>query len=153
LTPAAARSFAEPLSVLHRAAFPGDPWGAEATSEIAGISGFFALIARHLAEPAGFALAFGPCEECEIAALGVVPEYRRLGIGAALLEGVRIEALRRGARAIVLEVAADNVAARALYAAGGYVRAGRRRDYYHRTGRSIDAILLRLTIIRPPTSI
>jgi ribosomal-protein-alanine N-acetyltransferase len=153
LTPAAARALAAPLSRLHRATFAADPWGPEAISEIAVLAGFFGVIAWEDAVPVGFALAFGLDEEFEIIALGVVPERRRAGIGAAVLDAVGGEVRRRGARGIVLEVAADNAAAQSLYAAYGFVQAGFRRNYYRRAGRSADAQVLRLTLAEPPPSI
>jgi ribosomal-protein-alanine N-acetyltransferase len=153
LTPPAACILAPLLSRLHRVAFAADPWGPEAISEIAVLAGFFGLIAWENALPVGFALAFGLGEEFEIIALGVVPERRRAGIGAALVDALCGEVRRRGARVISLEVAADNAAARALYAAQGFVRAGLRRDYYRRAGRSVDAHVLRLTLAPPPSSI
>jgi [ribosomal protein S18]-alanine N-acetyltransferase len=153
LTAAAVHAGAEPLSLLHRAAFPDDPWSPAAIAEIAGLVGFFGLVARRDGEPVGLALAFGAGDECEIATLGVLPEWRRMGIGAALLGGVCGEARRRGARAVFLEVADDNIAARALYVANGFVSVGRRRNYYWRAGRTVDALLLRHTLVCPPTSI
>jgi ribosomal-protein-alanine N-acetyltransferase len=153
LTPPAARALALVLSRLHRAAFAADPWGPQAISEIAVLAGFFGLIAWENALPVGFALAFGAGEEFEIIALGVLPERRRAGIGAALLGALCGEVRRRGARGVILEVAADNAAARALYAGHGFVRAGLRRDYYRRAGRSVDAQMLRLTLAAPPPSI
>ena len=153
LTPTAASTLAAPLARLHRAAFAADPWGPQAIREIAVLAGFFGLIAWEGATPVGFALAFDAGDECEIIALGVVPERRRTGIGAALLGALCGEVLRRGGRGIVLEVAADNAAARSLYAAHGFVRAGSRRDYYRRRGHSVDADVLRLTLAAPPPSI
>lgn len=153
LTPPAARALAEPLSRLHRAAFPDDPWGPAAIMQIAGLAGFFGVLVCEAGEPVGFALAFGAGDTCEIAALGVLPERRRNGLGTALLDGVCAEARCRAAHAVILEVAVDNVAAQALYAASGFIRAGRRENYYRRAGRSVDADLLRLTLPRPPGSI
>jgi [ribosomal protein S18]-alanine N-acetyltransferase len=153
LTPQAARALAIPLALLHRACFADDPWDAKTIAEIAGLAGFFGLVARDDADPVGFAFAFGPGPECEIASLAVVPERRRAGIGAALLEAICDEARRRGSECVVLEVAADNEAARLLYAARGFVRAGWRRDYYRRAGCQIDAQVLRLTLAPPPSSI
>jgi ribosomal-protein-alanine N-acetyltransferase len=153
LSPPAACALAALLARLHRAAFAADPWGPEAISEIAVLAGFFGLIAWEDALPVGFALAFGHGEEFEIIALGVVPERRRAGIGAALLDALCGEVRRRGARGIILEVAADNAAARALYAAHGFVRAGLRRDYYRRAGCAVDAQVLRFTLAAPPGSI
>jgi [ribosomal protein S18]-alanine N-acetyltransferase len=153
LTPPMVRALADPLSLLHRASFADDPWSPQAICEIAGLSGFFGLIARENAAPVGFAFAFGVGEECEIAALGVVPERRRTGIGAALLDALCREVRRRGARGIILEVAADNAAAGSLYASRGFLRAGWRRDYYRRGQRPFDAQVLRLTFAVPPPSI
>jgi ribosomal-protein-alanine N-acetyltransferase len=149
----ATRSLAVPLSRLHHAAFPDDPWDPRAILAIAGLAGFFGFVAWEDVEPAGLAFAFGVGDEYEIAALGVVPAWRRTGIGTALLAGLCDEIRRRGGRSIVLEVAADNGAAQALYAAFGFVRIGRRRDYYRRPGRRVDAEVLRFTLVPPPPSI
>jgi ribosomal-protein-alanine N-acetyltransferase len=46
-----------------------------------------------------------------------------------------------------LEVAEDNLAARALYDGAGFAVAGRRRDYYgHADGSRSDALVLRLDL-------
>ena len=48
---------------------------------------------------------------------------------------------------IWLEVAADNAAARGLYAALGFIEYGRRSKYYKRAGNlAVDAVLMRLDI-------
>ena len=102
-------------------------------------------IAWETGDPVGFALAIGLGGECEVVALGVAPERRQAGMGTILLKSICNESRNIGARSVVLEVAADNVAARALYARNGFVQAGRRRNYYRRRGTSIDALVLRLT--------
>jgi ribosomal-protein-alanine N-acetyltransferase len=153
LTPAVACSLAAPLALMHGSCFPGDPWDAQAIAGIAGLAGFFGLLAAEAGEPAGFVFAFGHDDEYEIAALGVVPKRRRSGIGRALVDALCGEVRRRGGRHIVLEVAVDNAAARSLYAASGFVRAGWRRDYYRRAGASVDAQVLRLTLLPAPYSI
>jgi [ribosomal protein S18]-alanine N-acetyltransferase len=152
LTPSATRALPALLSQLHRAAFAADPWDPEAISELAVLAGFFALIAWEDGLPVGFALAFGAGEDCEIIALGVVPARRRSGIGTALLDTLSGKARRR-ASGIVLEVAADNIAARSLYAARGFVPVGSRRSYYRRAGQSVDAEVLRLTLAPSSPSI
>lgn len=148
-----ARSLAVPLSRLHRTAFADDPWDPQAIVAIAGLAGFFGVVAWEDAEPVGLALAFGVRGEYEIAALGVVPQWRRTGIGTALLAALSGEIRRRGGHSIVLEVAADNPGAQALYAACGFVRVGRRRHYYRRAGRRVDAEVLRFTLVASPPSI
>ncbi len=149
LTPAAC-SLATPLSVLHASCFPQDPWDPKAVCEIIRMPGFFGRIAWETGDPVGFALAIGLGGECEVVALGVAPERRQAGMGTILLKSICTESRNIGARSVVLEVAADNVAARALYARNGFVQTGRRRNYYRRRGTSIDALVLRLTFPAAP---
>ncbi len=136
---------ADALSMLHRACFPEDPWSSPAIAEIMRIMGCFGQIAWADEMPAGFALALDLHRECEILALGVLSERRREGIGSALLDSVCSEGRIRGAKCIVLEVAVDNNAARALYNTRGFTPVGHRRDYYRQASRCIDALVLRRT--------
>jgi [ribosomal protein S18]-alanine N-acetyltransferase len=142
----AAAALATPLSKLHHLCFPDDPWPSRAVAEIMAISGFFGRIACANDEPAGLALAQGLGQECEILTLGVVPKRRRTGIGSALLASVVDEARRRGAGQLFLEVADDNIAARALYAAQGFIQVGRRTNYYRRVSSLADALVMRLLL-------
>jgi len=139
-------ALANPLSLLHNACFPADSWDAEAIAEIMGLVGFFGQIASEDGTPVGFVLAYIPSGACEILSLGVVVPRRRYGIGSALLDSACREACRRGADSVVLEVAVDNAAARALYAARGFGAIGRRQNYYRREGRSVDALVLRIAL-------
>jgi [ribosomal protein S18]-alanine N-acetyltransferase len=137
---------AGPLSILHRACFPEDPWNVAAMTEIMGMAGFFGRIAWEDETPAGFALALDLREECEVLSLAVAPERRRSGVGSALLGAVCVEARLRGAEWIVLEVAADNIPALDLYAVHGFVQVGRRFGYYPRERCRVDALVLRLRL-------
>jgi len=134
------------LSILHGSCFSEDPWDIPAIAGIMGIAGFFGRIAWEDEEPTGFVLALGLAEECEILSLGVLPDRRRAGYGSALLGSVCSEAMRRNIRSVVLEVAADNAAARALYAARGFLSVGCRPNYYRRARGRIDALILRLPL-------
>jgi [ribosomal protein S18]-alanine N-acetyltransferase len=144
----AAGMIAVPLSMLHGACFPDEPWEPQAIANIIAIAGFFGRIAWEDDEAAGFALALDLGGECEILALGVVTGRRRAGTGSALLAAICEELPRRGANSVFLEVAADNAGARALYAVGGFVQIGRRRNYYRRLGGPVDALVLRRAIAR-----
>ena len=62
------------------------------------------------------------------------------GVGRALLGGFLGECLRNGARKVMLEVRASNVAAMGLYARAGFARTGERRWYYSEPVE--DAILM-----------
>ena len=140
---------ADALALLHSACFPDDPWGPSAIAEIMGMAGFFGRIAWDGETPAGFAVALDLHDECEILSLGALPERRREGVGMALLDSLCVEARRRRAECIVLEVAVDNIAALALYAVRGFIPVGRRGNYYRRIGHSADALVLRLALAGP----
>ena len=85
------------------------------------------------------ALLIGP--EAEIADLAVAPEWRRRGIGAALLRRAIAELELSGVRTLYLEVRESNQAARTLYESSGFRSVGRRRGYYRQPVE--DALLLR----------
>jgi len=141
-----------PLAEMHRACFPDDPWDAAALDRILALSGGFGYLAWRGAAPAGFVLARDLGGEVEILSLGVLPEWRRQGIGRALIDRAIAEIERRHIGSIVLEVAAENRAALQLYTACGFVRVGRRPRYYRRAGGRADALILRRGIAGEPSS-
>ncbi|HMD63648.1 MAG TPA: N-acetyltransferase [Stellaceae bacterium] len=134
------------ISLLHCACFPEDPWDAEAIEQIMNIPGFFGRIGWANDAPVGFALALALGAEAEIVSLGVLRDHRRCGMGSAILDAVCGEARLRGADRLVLEVASDNEAARALYAGRGFTVVGSRRNYYRRAERWVDALILRMRL-------
>ena len=135
-----------PISLLHRACFPDDPWDAGAIEQIMGIPGFFGRVGWAKTAPVGFALALALGEEAEIVSLGVLPEHRRRGIGSALLDAICGEARSRGTARVVLEMASDNEAASELYARRGFRVVGLRRNYDRRTERLVDALILEVQL-------
>jgi [ribosomal protein S18]-alanine N-acetyltransferase len=137
-----------PLSAMHRACFPDDPWDAAALAQILALSGVFGYLAWRDESPAGFILARDLGEEVEILSLGVLPGLRRLGIGRALLDAVVAQAEQRRRGALVLEVAVHNEAARRLYGACGFRQVGRRPRYYRRAETLADGLILRHAINR-----
>jgi ribosomal protein S18 acetylase RimI-like enzyme len=88
------------------------------------------LVAEHNAEVAGFVavLAHVPPEDLDeapgthalVSDLVVLPRFRRLGIGAALLRAAEAHARERGARLVRVAVLAGNATAEALYVRAGY---------------------------------
>lgn len=140
---------AEPLSLMHAACFPDDPWDASAFAQILALHGVFGYVAWLDAAPlheipSGFVIARDLGGEAEILTVGVLPGMRRRGLGRSLLGAVVAQAGARRCFSVVLEVAADNAAARRLYEATGFVRVGMRPRYYRRGGGAIDALILRL---------
>jgi len=130
------------LASLHALTFD-DPWSAAAFETLLASPGVFALTARTDNGAAGLILARAVVDEAEILTLATAPSHRRRGVGRALVEASAGAAAAAGARAVFLEVAADNAAALALYAGAGFVAVGRRRGYYARGASRIDAVVLR----------
>lgn len=83
-------------------------------------------------------------EVADVMTLAVDPQQRGTGVGAALLQTLHTSARDRGAFALMLEVRADNVAARCLYDAHGYATIRTRSDYYRTSaGPWVDALIMR----------
>ncbi len=120
-----------------------DPaWGRESMAGVLAAPGALGLIARLEGRAVGFALCRRVVDECELLALGVLPARRRRGIARALIAAALAALARDGVRALFLEVAEDNGAGRALYAAAGFSGVGRRADYYRRVGAAPAAALV-----------
>ena len=134
---------AVPLSAMHHACFPEDPWDAPVLERILALSGGLGYLAWQGDTPAGFILARDLGGEFEVLSLGVLPRWRRQGIGRGLIDAVVTQAEHDGIASIVLEVATENEAARRLYAALGFVQVGRRPRYYRQMGAGADALVLR----------
>ena len=74
--------------------------------------------------------------------LMVAREFRRQGIGTALMEEAERWARDLGVRKLELHVFPHNEAAIALYRGLGYEEEGFRRHHYRRRGELLDAILM-----------
>jgi [ribosomal protein S18]-alanine N-acetyltransferase len=83
-------------------------------------------------------------DEAHIATIAVHPDFRRRGIGRALLRTGMDAAYAEGARIYHLEVRSGNLAAQKMYADFGYEIVGRRPRYYQDNGE--DALLLTLSL-------
>jgi len=81
--------------------------------------------------------------EMEILNLAVQADFRRRGLGRALVHAALEDAANQGAALCRLEVDALNVAAVDLYLSMGFVQVGRRRGYYHGPDGPQDAVLMR----------
>lgn len=89
---------------------------------------------------AGFFLSRFGFDEEELLLLGVVPEFRRRGHGAALLEQFMDDASKRGAKRALLEMRRGNPA-EILYRSHGFEQIGLRPNYYRgKDGNRSDAL-------------
>jgi ribosomal-protein-alanine N-acetyltransferase len=83
-------------------------------------------------------------DEVQINNIAVHPDFKRMGIGEAILRGVIEEARAESAHYISLEVRPSNIAARSLYAKLGFEFIGIRKHYY--TNPEEHAIVLGLSL-------
>ncbi|MCB9651072.1 MAG: ribosomal protein S18-alanine N-acetyltransferase [Deltaproteobacteria bacterium] len=105
-------------------------WSTEALAKAATEPAWGLWVLPDAVGPRGFALVQVVADEAELLLIAVRPEARRSGAGRALFEAARRQAVAEGAEAMFLEVAANNHAALAFYAALGFSEVGRRRRYY-----------------------
>lgn len=91
--------------------------------------------------PSGFLCRWIIADECHVLNVAVHPDYRRSGIGAALLSMVIREAKEKSAEAVTLEVRRSNLPARQLYRKFEFEERRLRRGYY---GPGEDAIVMEL---------
>lgn len=88
---------------------------------------------------AGFSLSRTGYEEEELLLFAVSPQYRRKGVGLAILKELKAAAFKRGAHRLLLEMRKGNPAEH-LYRSFGFTIIGERKDYYRTaTGARIDA--------------
>lgn len=132
------------LAALHAKCFETPrPWRANEFASLLAAKGVF----LHTTD-AGFVLGRVIIDETELLTLAVDPAHQRQGHGHALLAAFETDAASRKAKTAFLEVAEDNIAARALYRAAGYSESGRRPAYYRPPqGAKINAIILRKPLI------
>lgn len=76
----------------------------------------------------------------------VAAEWRRRGVGRALMEAAADWAMSVGIAKLQLHVFPHNTAAIALYERLGYVREGRRRAHFVRNGEPVDVVLMALLL-------
>lgn len=148
------------LAEVEEAAFADDPWGeASLWAELARRPRRHYVVAEVDApgegEPgrAGAVLGYAGVDLggdlADVMTLAVRPQARGLGLGARLLEHLHDQARRSGAAAMMLEVRADNAAARSLYDAHGYAVVHTRRGYYRSADAPpVDALVMRKELVR-----
>lgn len=121
------------LANLHQKCFPHKPWSADDFADLKK-SGCEIIASKN-----GFIVWRAVADEAELISIGVSPDARRTGIGAAMIGIMEGELKKSGVKSVFLEVAENNTAARKLYEQNGYVQIGVRPKYYD----GIDAIMMK----------
>lgn len=121
------------LANLHQKCFPHKPWSADDFADLKK-SGCEIIASQN-----GFIVWRAVADEAELITIGVAPDARRTGIGAAMIGIMEGELKKSGVKSVFLEVAENNAPARKLYEQNGYVQVGVRPKYYD----GIDAIMMK----------
>lgn len=98
------------------------------------------LVAEMDGQVVGYIGMWHIVDEGHITNVGVTPQFRRLGIGAKLVQALLQKANELRIVGVTLEVRVSNDKARSLYEKYGFQSAGVRKKYYQDTGE--DAIIM-----------
>ena len=106
----------------------------------------FPLVAVHRVQKriVGYVLYWKIRDDVQINNIAVHPDFRRFGMGEAMLRDVLLRTKCEGAVFVSLEVRVSNAAARALYEKFGFKPLAVRKNYY--TYPDEDALVLSLDL-------
>jgi ribosomal-protein-alanine N-acetyltransferase len=137
------------LAALETELFADDAWTVETWwAELAGRPRRAYLLLDGDGGVDGYAGLDHGGDVADVMTVAVVPDRRGRGLGDMLLEELLRLAADGGAEAVMLEVRADNVAARRLYERHGFEEVSVRRRYYRRPGaRDVDAVVMRCRLV------
>lgn len=131
------------IYAIERTTFPEDAWSRGVLdAELASPFGVY-LVAVDGDEVVGYggAQLLPGATQGDIQTLAVTESHRGLGVGAALLDELLRHTEAAGATHMMLEVRADNPAARGLYERRGFVVIATRPGYYQPA--NVDALIMR----------
>ena len=106
------------------------PWSENGLREELGNENAHFLAAVSESKVIGYIGAHEICGEAYITNVAVLPDYRRLGIGEALIDAATNGAFGRNCEFISLEVRISNIPAIELYKKQGYNVVGQRKNFY-----------------------
>jgi ribosomal-protein-alanine acetyltransferase len=124
---------------IERSSFP-TPWSLENIEKLSRDSRSLFLVARNGNALLGFVLSWITLDKIHILKFAVDINFRRKGIGRALLAATCDKAVTRNARIIWLEVREQNSEALNFYTNMEFRTVARRKGYYGDTGE--DALLM-----------
>lgn len=138
------RGHAKALAEIHKGCF-AKSWSHLEFESFFERPGVFAAIAYHKEKtPVGFVLCWLIEDQCDLLSMGVLPDYRRDGVGIMLLDYALANAASLDAKYMMLEVNIHNEAAQTLYEAQGFEKFSVRKGYYTNADGSLaDAVCMR----------
>lgn len=123
------REHLEAVAQLEKVCF-SQPWSYKSLEEELDndTAHFFAALSE--GRVAGYIGVYVVYESCFITNIAVYPEFRRKGVGRALIKTAMVTAGSMGADFISLEVRKTNYAAISLYESLGFEEMGLRKNFY-----------------------
>ena len=123
-----------------------DPWSETSiASEVDNRLSYW-LVAEVDGIVAGYVGSQTVLDAADMMNLAVSPDYRRRGIGQALVNALVEHLQQNKVIALLLEVRVSNAPAIALYESLGFEQVGRRPKYYHNPRE--DALIMRKELVR-----
>lgn len=98
------------------------------------------FVAEAQGQVVGYAGMWIILDEAHITNVAVLPQYRGMGMGAALMAALMSFAVSQGVACMTLEVRQSNDVAKRLYESLGFAARGLRRQYY--TDTQEDAVIM-----------
>ena len=130
------------VDALMTAAFDaryGEAWTRSQCLGVLALTGVHLTLAFVDEFPAGFTMTRSVADEAELLLIAVAPDYRRRGVGTALIRAAIADCSVGSIAKLHLEVRAGNDAVK-MYDAHGFTKVGERRAYYRgKTGVAYDA--------------
>ena len=110
-----------------------EPWSEQAFSDALHQPVALMMVAEDTQQvPVGYCGIYLSLDEGEITDVAVRPECRKQGIADAILDTVFIEAQKRAAEKIYLEVRQSNIPEQQLYEKHGFESCGLRKNFYRK---------------------
>lgn len=108
-------------------------WGEQECASLIGQDNVFGFVARPIdqPEPLGFVLTRVAADEAEILSIGTDQRAQNQGLGWRMMQAAIGEAIKRGAKKLILEVDENNDPAVTLYKKIGFETVGKRQAYYN----------------------
>lgn len=141
----------EAIMRIERASFPTDAWSDDMmTADVASEHTVYLAVV----EPDGTLIGYGGIlapsgsGDADVQTIAMADAARGRGWGRRLMTALWERAAARRARALFLEVRADNPVAQALYLSMGFEQIAVRPGYYKPD--NVDALIMRADLLTPP---
>ncbi len=118
------------VSELEKECFKGESWSFGTIASAFENPSYEMLVAEDGGEIIGYGCTCTTLENCDLENVLVAEEYRRGGVGKAILNALLENAKERGAEKVFLEVRVSNSAAMLLYLSCGFKGVHARTRYY-----------------------